>query len=364
MKLNLFFLISVWTFDSCLTQFTDAEIRNLRRRAKDAGLHGSDLDIVNSHIAESIIVRDNLHVLKKREPHETIKINDMSLMLREKYRELVVKTNPVANKKGTSAAERAIERLRSRRAIIAAEEERQRIEREQLDYVANTRQLKLVDESIRVLQARGVTYELNNEGKIFEYAMDVTCYWPAQDMRRLDVLLESYRAAEANHIFNNTGVKVCSTTRCIHMFLWRAFPQESRDIRVSIEKFISHHQGLAFTNRMRQEELLDKSLRDFAARAAEPDDATDLVICPADLEELDNMLGRYRELSMRVIKQQHLSGSVALEDRKAAQTVKMDIEKYIGLHKKQAKCTRGTSTSSGHVHGTRLLAKSSSSWTQ
>lgn len=142
---------------------------------------------------------------------------------------------------------------------------------------------------------------------------------------------------------------------------------------MAIEKFISHHQGLAFTNRMRQEEMLDKSIRDFAARASSsnsPHDAegseSELVLCPSELKELDNMLSRYRELSLQVIRQQHLTGSVESESRKAAQNVKMDIEKYIGMHKKQARCTRDASISAGPVHGgkrgaPRLMTESSSS---
>ncbi|CAE7733181.1 unnamed protein product, partial [Symbiodinium microadriaticum] len=110
-----------------------------------------------------------------------------------------------------------------------------------------------------------------------------------------------------------------------------------RDLRLTIDKFISHHQGVALTNRRRQEDMLDKAIGDLAQRAANSQEG-DLVICPQELRELDSMLGTYRELSLRVIRQQHLDGSPSPEARRAAQTTKMEIEKFIGLHKKQARC--------------------------
>lgn len=160
----IFLLTLLWLFDSYSSQFTNVEIRNLRRRAKDAGFSNADMISLESQIADSVNIRYELDMIKKNEPHEITKINDMSSLLRDKFRELIAKTNPVFNQKGTSAAERAIERLKIRRSLKAAEEEKQRMEREQLNYVANTKKLKLVDESIRVLRARGVTYELKSEG--------------------------------------------------------------------------------------------------------------------------------------------------------------------------------------------------------
>lgn len=116
-------------------------------------------------------------------------------------------------------------------------------------------------------------------------------------------------------------------------------------MRLSIEKFISHHQGVAYTNRLRQEELLDRTIMDMAARAAAPSQEDGVtVMCPSELEVLDSMLSRYRELSLRVIQQQHQMGSPRAEDRRAAESMKLEVEKFIGLHKTHARCTREISS--------------------
>lgn len=202
-------LILFYFLQECSSQFTDVEIRNLRRRAVDSGFSLSEFEALERQITESLNLRRSLHELKMKNPLERERIEDLSLSLREKFRELLTQTNPMANHRGTSAAERAIERLHRRRAIKQAEEEKLRLEREQLDYIANTRKLQLVDESIRSLKARGEAYELRFEGWCDHVCERIACISIlCVDMKHLNFLLESYRAVEASSIFNNTSVKV------------------------------------------------------------------------------------------------------------------------------------------------------------
>ena len=163
--MNIWFLIGVVNLlnNLCLGQFTDHEIRSLRRRAKDADLSDDDIETLNTRISDSLVLRNELITMKQNDPHNKEAIDAMASQLRESYRELVAKTNPLGNRRGMSAAERAIERHKARRALQEAAEEKLRLEMEQLDYIANSRKLVLVDESIQQLRRRGEAYELTED---------------------------------------------------------------------------------------------------------------------------------------------------------------------------------------------------------
>lgn len=81
-----------------------------------------------------------------------------------------------------------------------------------------------------------------------------------------------------------------------------------------------------------------------------------VVMCPSELRQLDSMLSTYRDLSVRVIEQQRLEGGPTAEVRRSAHAMRMDIEKFIGIQKKQARCV--ADSIAGNTHHLELLSSS------
>mmetsp|Transcript_9037 Transcript_9037/g.13583 ORF Transcript_9037/g.13583 Transcript_9037/m.13583 type:complete len:319 (-) Transcript_9037:89-1045(-) len=306
----------LWYSDVCFSQFTDSEVRMLRKRARDSSLGYDEMRALEEEISASLALRDELHFLRRSGTSEQDRITWISEKLRGGLRQLMEDTKPVGlSTRGTSAAAAAIERAHIREARLREIYEREQAEKEHEAYVSNTRRMELVDQAIRDLRARAAQHQLDTRSLV-----------------RLDEMLLGYREAEAAHVFNGTD---------IHM---------ARARRMQIEKFIGDNQNAAIAHMQRQEALIDQTLRDLAARAGKD-------ICESEQRELDSMLAEYRELSVRVISAQLNqevrggSNKDVVEVHRAAQSHRSHIEKYISHLKRESQCST--------PHSSRRLSPSS-----
>lgn len=199
------------------------------------------------------------------------------------------------------ASAKAIERARKREDVRRMEADKEKRRVEDMKYVENMRKMEIVQKMVVELQSRAVLHGLDNAAS-----------------NRVNDMLDEYRIMEAEYIFNGSDIQAAQAQRRL------------------IEKFIGDSQAIEVTSKQRQKELLERNIQEFAARGIS-------AMCKSEMKVLDEMLAKYREYGLKYIEITNSKDPTSLAEeitavRKAKQSQKLSIEKFIGTTKSSSNC--------------------------
>lgn len=202
-----------------LSIFNINELEIIKNKLNNLELTRNERNNLNINLNIIEILQEDINILKlnnnENNNNEIIKIKNN--LLEKSYQKLIDLIDGTKRSKiNYHAAKYAIERSKQRKLEEQRLLEKEKLEKEHLVYVSNTRKLELVNGIIDTLRQRAITMELSQTSNL--HCHSVNCYFILKlyfyflilfiDMKELETLFLTYRQLEAQNIFNKTDFQV------------------------------------------------------------------------------------------------------------------------------------------------------------